>query len=107
MASESARLELQATSRIAPLLVATDRCIARTSFCAAVITRWRQAGNIAARESPRICRKDVTKIPQWEINYSLVIPETCNSSIRTETALGCPIECTHHSCAKAAGRAGG
>src|SRR5713226_10554661 len=32
MASESARLELPATSRIAPLLVATDRCIAPISL---------------------------------------------------------------------------
>src|ERR1700694_4867694 len=32
MASASARLELPATSRIAPLLVAADRCIAPISF---------------------------------------------------------------------------
>src|ERR1700732_1809645 len=54
MASASARLELPATSRIAPLLVAADRCIAPDLMCAAVITRWRQAGNGAAARSPDV-----------------------------------------------------
>src|SRR5262249_62036465 len=50
MASESMRLELPATSRIAPLLVASDRCIApKPRFCAAVITRRWHACNIEAR----------------------------------------------------------
>src|SRR6266516_5549027 len=85
MASESARLELPATSRIAPLLVAADRCIAPIS-----LVRSGDNKMAASRQYRR---------PRGPPDFA-----KCGSRARR---LEEPNLVPYSPCAKAAGRAGG
>src|SRR5947209_14116714 len=85
MASESARLELPATSRIAPLLVATDRCIAPISLV-------RSGDNKMAASRQYRC-------PRGPPDFANVVHGL--GGWRSQT------RCPYSPCAQAAGSAGG